>query len=148
MIEEQAEVTAIDGRHAWVSCRSRVDCRRCAEGRGCGGGLIGRWLGDRLHEVRVGHDGGIEVGDCVVIGVDERALLYATVVVYGVPLAGMLAGALAGDRWLGGDLGALAGAGAGLAIGFTWMRAFSRKMRSRRLFEPTVLRRAVNAGSE
>lgn len=148
MVEEQAEVTALEGRHAWVSCRAQAECRRCAEGRGCGGGLIGRWLGDRLHRVRVVHDGGIAVGDCVVIGVDERLLVYAASVVYGIPLVGLFAGAGLAQWWYGTDGAAMAGALLGLAAGFAAVRAISRRMRTQRLFEPAVLRRSISAESK
>ena len=142
MIEEQAEVTEVDGGHAWVACRAQQDCARCAAGNGCGGGLLGRWLGDRLQRIRVTHDGSVRVGECVVIGIDARVVLHAAGVVYGVPLVAMVAGALAGDAAFGSDAGAFAGLVAGLAAGFLWVRAFSRKMPVQRWFQPAVLRRA------
>lgn len=142
MIEEQAEVTAVEGSHAWVACRAQQGCARCAAGNGCGGGLLGRWLGDRLHRVRVVHAGGIAVGDCVVIGLDERALLRLAAAVYGIPLAALIGGAVAAEALYGTDSAALAGAAAGLAGGFAWVRAFSRKMSANRRFQPAVLRRA------
>lgn len=142
MIEEQGEVTALDDAHAWVLCRAQQGCARCDAGRGCGGGVLGRWLGDRLHRVRALHSGGLKVGDCVVIGVDERVLMRAAAVIYGIPLTALLIGAVAGQAWAGSDGGALAGAAAGLLAGFTWVRAISRKMLSHRLFQPAVLRRA------
>lgn len=141
MIEEQAEVTDIDGVHAWVSCRAQQGCARCAAGNGCGGGVLGRWLGDRLHRVRVVHQGGIAVGDCVVIGLDERVLLRAAAAVYGVPLAALLVGASAGQALYGTDAAALAGAAAGFAAGFAWVHVFSRKMARYKRFQPAVLRR-------
>lgn len=141
MIEEQAEVTGVDGFHAWVACRAQQDCARCAAGQGCGGGILGRWLGDRLHRVRAVHDGGVRVGDCVVIGVDERVILFAALLVYGVPLAALLAGALLGQLLAGHDAGALAGLLAGLLGGFLWVRYFSRKMPVQRWSQPAVLRR-------
>ncbi len=148
MVEEQAEVTALDGSHAWVSCRAQAGCARCAEGRGCGGGVIGRWLGDRLHRVRVLHDGGIAVGDCVVIGIDERVLVYAAATVYGIPLTGLFLGAGLAQWWYRTDVAAMAGALLGLAAGFAAVRTISRRMRTQRLFEPAVLRRSVSAESK
>lgn len=142
MIEEQAAVADIDGPHAWVACRAQRDCPRCAEGRGCGGGLLGRWLGDRLHRVRVVHDGGIEVGDCVVIGLEERMLVRATLLVYGIPLLSLFAGAILAAMLGGGsEAWTITGGLAGLAAGFSWLKWFSRKIRGDRRFQPVVLRR-------
>src|SRR5690606_6291282 len=119
-------------------CRAQQDCARCAAGEGCGGGILGRWLGDRLHRVRVAHDGASRPGDCVVIAVSERALFLAAAIVYGVPLAAALAGAIVG-RWAGGgDGAAFAGLLVGLAAGFLWVRAFSRKIPVQRWFQPAI----------
>lgn len=147
MIEEQAEVSDIDGVHAWVSCRAQQDCPRCAAGQGCGGGLLGRWLGDRLHRVRVVHQGGLSVGDCVVIGLEERMLVRATLIVYGIPLFALFAGAALGG-WLGGGSEAwtVTGGALGLAGGFSWLKWFSRKIRGDRRYQPVVLRRVQEHG--
>ncbi|MEX0900198.1 MAG: SoxR reducing system RseC family protein [Gammaproteobacteria bacterium] len=142
MIEEQAEVTEVDGQYAWVACRAQQDCARCAAGQGCGGGLLGRWLGNRLQRVRVTHDGSVRVGECVVIGVDDRVVLRAAAIVYGVPLVALGAGALIGEAVSGSDAGAFGGLVMGLAAGFLWVRSFSRKIPVQRWFQPAVLRRA------
>ena len=57
----------------------------------------------------------LTVGDRVVVAVPDRYLLLASVLVYGLPLAGLLGGALAGLAALGSDLGAAVGAAAGAA---------------------------------
>lgn len=142
MIEERGEVTAVDGGFAWVACRAQQDCARCAAGQGCGGGILGRWLADRLHRVRVVHDGSARVGECVVIAVSERALFLAAALVYGVPLATALAGAVAGRMVSGTEVAAFAGLVLGLGAGFLWVRAFSRKIPVQRWFQPAIVRRA------
>ena len=141
MLEEQGEVTVVDGDFAWVACRAQVDCARCARGEGCGGGILGRWLGDRLHRVRVLHDGAAGVGDCVVIGIDERALAQAALLIYGVPLVAMLGGAILGQSWYGTDVAAGIGLLGGLAAGFAWLAGFSRKIRRHRRLQPRIIRR-------
>lgn len=140
-MEEQGEVTVVDGDFAWVACRAQVDCARCARGEGCGGGVLGRWLGDRLHRVRVVSDGGVGVGDCVVIGIDERALAESAMLIYGVPLLAMLTGAVIGDAWGASDAAAGVGLLAGLAAGFAWLAGFSRKIRHHRRYQPRIIRR-------
>lgn len=141
-------VTVVDGDFAWVACRAQVDCARCARGEGCGGGVLGRWLGDRLHRVRVIHDGTAAVGDCVVIGIDERALAHVAALIYGVPLVAMLVGAIVGHAWFGTDVAAGIGLLLGLAAGFAWLSGFSRKIRRHRRFQPRIIRRvgAVESG--
>ena len=102
MIRESGCVIRIAGSFAWVSCESRAGCERCAQGKGCGGGLLSRLLGDRLYQLRVPVPAGIAVGDQVQLGITEGALLGAACLMYLLPLLALLGGALIGD-FLGGD---------------------------------------------
>ena len=56
------------------------------------------------------------VGERVVVALPDRYLLLASLLVHGLPLAGLLGGALVGFAALGSDLGAAAGAGGGAVI--------------------------------
>ena len=53
---------------------------------------------------------GVQVGSTVTVTLPERYLLLGTLLVYGVPLAALLAGAVLGMAALGSDLGATVGA--------------------------------------
>jgi len=57
----------------------------------------------------------LRVGQRVVVALPDRYLLLLSLLVYGLPLAGLLGGALLGLAALGSDLGAAAGAAAGAA---------------------------------
>jgi sigma-E factor negative regulatory protein RseC len=103
LITETGRVLEVEGEWAWVECRRQVECARCAEGRGCGGGLLGRLLGDRLHKVRAAR-GSVAVapGDQVLIGLGEEVVLRAAAAVYLVPLLLALAGGAAAGALAGG----------------------------------------------
>jgi sigma-E factor negative regulatory protein RseC len=148
LITETGRVLEVDGDWAWVVCRRQVECQRCAEGRGCGGGIIGRMLGDRLHKVRAA-TGAVEVtpGDQVLIGLGEDAVLRAAAAVYLVPLLAALAGGvLATGLAGGGDLAAVLGAAAGLLLGLGWARGYSRRHGADTTFQPVILRRTDGTG--
>jgi sigma-E factor negative regulatory protein RseC len=55
----------------------------------------------------------LAVGDRIVVALPDRHLLLVSLLVYGLPLAGLLGGALLGLAALGSDLGAAGGAAAG-----------------------------------
>jgi sigma-E factor negative regulatory protein RseC len=57
----------------------------------------------------------LAAGERVVVTLPDRYLLLVSLLVYGLPLAGLLGGAVAGLAALGSDLGAAAGAAAGAA---------------------------------
>ncbi len=59
--------------------------------------------------------GPLAVGQRVVVALPDRYLLLVSLLVYGLPLAGLLGGALLGLAAAGTDLGAAAGAAAGAA---------------------------------
>lgn len=89
------------------------------------------------------------VGDHVVIGISESGVVRGSLAVYAVPLAGLFAGALAGQAagiHLGAgatDLPSIAGAVAGLAGGLAWLVRFSRATRMDPTYQPVLLRREI-----
>jgi sigma-E factor negative regulatory protein RseC len=150
LITETGRVLEVEGDWAWVACRRQVECARCAEGRGCGGGVLGRLLGDRLHRIRAA-TGSVAVapGDQVLIGLGEDVVLRAAAAVYLLPLVLALAGALAATALVdGGDLAAIAGAAAGLLLGLRWARGYSRRHAADASLQPVILRRSDGAGCD
>ncbi len=55
----------------------------------------------------------LAVSERVIVALPDRYLLLVSLLVYGLPLAGLLGGALAGLAAVGSDLGAAAGAAGG-----------------------------------
>lgn len=147
MIHEPATVLRIEGNRAWVQCASQAGCQRCAEGKGCGGGLFAALLGKRLQELPIENRAAAQVGEPVVLALDERVILSAALAAYGLPLLGLLlGGGLAavqggGDAWaaLGGGIGFVAG----LLVGRLWSRRAGRPGR----FAPVMLEQAGPAPS-
>jgi sigma-E factor negative regulatory protein RseC len=148
LITEIGRVLEVEGDWAWVACRRQVECARCAEGRGCGGGVLGRLLGDRLHKVRAATGAvAVQPGDQVLIGLGEDAVLRAAAAVYLVPLLLALAGGVAATSLTGGgDPAGIAGAVAGLALGLGWARGYSRRNAANASLQPVILRHTEGAG--
>ncbi|MCZ6560926.1 MAG: SoxR reducing system RseC family protein [Gammaproteobacteria bacterium] len=139
MIRERGCVVRIAGSFAWVSCESRAGCERCAQGKGCGGGLLSKLLGDRLFQLRVPAPDDIKVGDQVQLGISERALLGASCLVYLLPLFALLMGALLGD-FLGGDVPALLLGGSAFFSSFLALHVFRDRIARSSRFQPVILR--------
>lgn len=89
-------VTALDGRTVTVRVPAGASaCRRCAEGRGCGAGLM-RFVAerDRLVRARVGAAERPAVGSAVSIECVGPGVARAALIGYGGPLAGFMSAVL------------------------------------------------------
>lgn len=148
MITEPGTVTRVAGGFVWVRCETQQACQRCAEGRGCGGGLLGRLLGDRLRQVRVAsEDLDLRVGEGVVIGLGETVLVRAALVMYLVPLLLLFIAAAITHRLTGGDdLWTVAGGAAGLVAGLAVARRFGLRHSADPRYQPVVLGRLLEGG--
>lgn len=120
MIEEQGRVIDVTSAGVWVQTVKASTCSGCKAKKGCGHHLLaaGRGSGQAAH-IYVSCDRPLRVGDQVVLGISEQALLKAALWVYGLPLLLLFAGAAVG-HWLapGGGDSSLWGGLAGLLAGF------------------------------
>jgi sigma-E factor negative regulatory protein RseC len=144
LLEEPARVLSVSAGRAVVEARRRSACGRCAVRSGCGHGLLDS-LASRhavAFELSVPEAlaDGLRPGDLVVVGVAQDAVLGAALRVYGPPLAGLVAGTLAGGALLGSDGAAALGAALGLLAGSAAIRVLDRRAP---LPAPRLLRRAA-----
>lgn len=144
LITERARVLRVADGVAWVQCESQSGCARCAAGEGCGGGLFAKLLRGRLEELPVTLPADRVrdplPGDWLLIGLSTSAVQSASLLMYGLPLAGLLAGAMGSAFMLANDLVALAGALLGLSAGLWLARRQATKLGSDGRLRPVLLR--------
>lgn len=121
MTESEAVVTRLDGEYAWVDLQPQSGCTTCGESGGCG-----LSDGKGKPQQRLRNSIGAQVGDRVVLGVPDGAVLRATLYCYLLPLATVFALA-AGGLAVAGEAGAILGAMAGLGLGWLAMRLAGRR---------------------
>lgn len=127
MITETGQIAVVSDGDVWVDCATRSDCQRCAEGRGCGGAVLGRVLGDRKYRVQVRCENDRPtVGEAVSLQLDETVLLRAALLVYLLPLTGLLLGAVAGQVFAG-EIMAMVGGAVGFGLALTVSRLLARR---------------------
>jgi sigma-E factor negative regulatory protein RseC len=146
MIEESAQVVATEGEFAWVETQRQSTCGGCAANKGCGTATLAKVLGKKRTRVRALNHSGAQVGDQVIVGVEESALVRGSLAVYAVPLltllAGSIIGSLLGKQWLlEGEGLALVLGGVGLLAGLAWLKGFTRRISHDSRYQPVVLRR-------
>lgn len=149
VIEETARVASIDGDTVEVVTERRSACGSCAAQKGCGTSLLAAWFPQRQLRFRVHNAVGARVGDRVVVGLDEAYLQRGALLLYAVPLAGLLLGSIAGDFVLGAgglhpEPGAIGGGLLGLFAALRFVRrnrlepAGGHAIRLLRLAQPSI----------
>ena len=147
MIEERGEVTAVNPPYAMVVTQRSSSCGGCST-KGCGTRSLSELFATRSQEMKVLNPVDARVGDRVVLGLEESALLRGSLAVYIVPLLAMIAGGVLGEALAPAlsfsisEYLSLPAAFAGLAAGFLWVRRFGRRMSSDHRFMAVILRRA------
>ncbi len=147
MIEEHAVVVAVKDDVAMLEVIRKNPCGLCGKTRGCGISLWGK-LFNHKSTFKAGNQIGAMVGDNVIVGIEEHAMLKNSMLIYGIPLAALLLGALFGMALLPADASAvskdiyaLVGAAAGLALGLLWLRGRAGGQRFDPGHQPVILRR-------
>ena len=127
MITETGKVVALKGDRVWVQTIRASACQSCAARNGCGQKVLAAATGGRANQILVTNTINARVGDEVTIGIDEQALLGASLVVYAIPLILMVAASILGHHLSAGqDLAAMLSAAGGLALGFLVVRKLQR----------------------
>ncbi len=143
MTDQEAVVSRVEGDYAHVEvCGTAGGCGRCHEAGGCQSGILGQLFRSRPRSYRLANPIGAAPGDRVVVRVAEGAALRAALLVYALPAAFLLLGAVAGTA-LGdaanGDAAAVTGALSGFVVGVLSGLTL-RKVPLGRIARPVLLR--------
>ncbi|KAB7627555.1 SoxR reducing system RseC family protein [Alkalilimnicola sp. S0819] len=141
MLREEGRVVAVADGVAWVETQRRATCDSCAVNKGCGTGAMAKALGRKPLRIRVIDELGARIGEPVLIGLPEQALLSGSLAVYLVPLLLLLVFAALGDSLGRGQALVVLLGLVGLALGFAWVRLFGRRIARDPRYQPSLLRR-------
>ena len=97
MIEEKALVVAIEGEDVLLQTQRRSACQSCSVKQGCGTSVLSKVIGKRSSQILVANTLHADVGDEVVIGINDNALVKGSLLVYALPLILLITGALLGE---------------------------------------------------
>lgn len=151
MIEERAQVVAIKGNKLVLQAQTQSACGSCSARQGCGTSLLSKVIGRKFTRFQVENNVDAAVGDTVLVGIAEDALLKGSLVMYVVPLLGMLVFALLSDFLLvesaqPRDLLTALSAIMGLVLGSVISRWYFQRRASVQLFSPVILRKITEHG--
>jgi sigma-E factor negative regulatory protein RseC len=141
-------IVAIDAASVTIAVQAGQQCARCASGRGCGAGLLGSGRKTLLVQVALPPGNALRQGDRVSLALQGTQLLRATLLVYGLPLAGVLLVMTLGSLLVAdmGDWLAAGLAAGGLAAGAAAGRRLLGNSQCLRQFVPTIEGQPHGAG--
>ena len=156
MIEEQAQVVDVKGNKLLLQAQTQSACGSCSASKGCGTSLLSKVIGRKFTHFQAENNVNAIVGDTVVVGIPEDALLKGSVVMYIIPIIGMLVFALL-SGWLlsdelfiesaqSRDLMIAVSAIMGLIFGSLISKWYFQRQSSTQLFSPVVLRKIIDHG--
>jgi len=145
MIEEKALIVETRENVAWVETQRQSTCSTCQVQKGCGTSVLHKVLGQKRTRLQVLNPAGFEIGDEVVLGLQENALIKGSLMLYALPLFFMFGFAILGyAAFLLYELTYTEGykilfSLSGLAAGFFWVSKYSKKISNDPNFQAVIL---------
>jgi sigma-E factor negative regulatory protein RseC len=148
MIEETARVIAIENNQLLLEAETSAACNACAAKQGCGTSVLSKWIGRKFTRFQVPNTVNARVGDQVVVGLAEEAMLKGSVFVYLLPLLAMIGSALLADGLISTDAASrdllvVVSAVAGFVVMLFISRWFLSTSTNRSRLTPVVLRKNI-----
>lgn len=97
MIEEKAIVVAIENEYALVQTQRRSACQSCSVKQGCGTSVLSKVVGKKVSQIRIDNTLNVNIGDEVLLGIEDNALVQGSLLMYALPLVFLLFFAVVGE---------------------------------------------------
>jgi len=134
MLTETGSVVAVEDDGLWVETLKLSACGKCQARHGCGQKLLANYNPEMSYIKALYPECGADkrwvLGAQVVIGVDEHALVRATLLAYLVPLLTLIAGLFLGHLAFEHEVSAALGALLGLIAGGVFVRWYGKYLDS------------------
>lgn len=142
MIEESAQVTRVVDSGVWIEVNRKSACAACSAQAGCGQKKLVDWLPTKQVELFVDNPLNLILspGQVVTVGLEEGALVRASMLVYLTPLFGLIGATLILNILNFSETFQILGAILGLTVGFVLTRVVSVRRLALGDFTPQLLR--------
>ena len=148
MIEERAVILSLQSEPsqtqttATLEIERKTACGLCGLTRGCGNSIWGRLFGHQTTAFKAQNRINAKVGDSVIVGINEKALLKSALLLYVLPLVTLFFGAILASQLWQTDVITMLGAAIGLVLGLLWVKGHTMSSRYFSLQQPVILRLA------
>ncbi|CAJ0992272.1 SoxR-reducing system protein RseC [Pantoea sp. Nvir] len=140
MIKEWATVVAWHNGIATVHMGAKTACNGCSAYHACGGYTLNNLGSKDTHAVTIVSSMPLKPGQRIELGTKENSLIGATLLVYVMPLLGLLLLAGLSQSLFHSDMAAVYGALLGGSGGFIIAKSISLKVGNLAAFQPIILR--------
>lgn len=142
MLKETGRVVAIDDDSVWVETINQSTCGSCAAEKGCGQSVLAKWSAKESY-LKVLLDGRdpntVQVNDEITLGIPEDVVVKSSLLLYCLPIALMIAGALVGENVFAQEWITVLGAALGFAVGGAFVSLVSHLKRGDRRSQPVII---------
>ena len=146
MIEERAVILSLDNFSGIPSATLEIErksaCGLCGQTRGCGNSIWGKLFAHQSTAFKAQNRINAKVGQSVIVGINESALLKSALLLYILPLVTLFLGALLATKFNPNDASAMVGAVLGLVMGLIWVKGYTMSNSYFSLQQPVILRLA------
>jgi sigma-E factor negative regulatory protein RseC len=148
MIEERAVILSLQSDPsqtetiATLEIERKTACGLCGQTRGCGNSIWGKLFGHQTTAFKAQNRINAKVGQSVIVGINEKALLKSALLLYILPLVTLFIGAILASQLWHSDGSTMLGAVAGLVLGLLWVKGHTMSNRYFSLQQPVILRLA------
>ena len=148
MITETAIVVLIEDNQTWVETQRKSACGQCSASKGCGTSVLSKVIGNKLSKIKAINNIDAQVGDEVVIGLNEQSLLKGAFMTYMLPLVFMFIFALVGQvisanlQIQNNELLVVVFSVVGLLLGLRQVKTFSSAIAKDESYQPVILKKS------
>ncbi|MET1254111.1 SoxR reducing system RseC family protein [Aliikangiella maris] len=141
MLYETGLVTKLEGDIAWVNTKAKLACSSCKIASSCGSGILENYLSGKIFVSPIENRLNASIGDEVIIAVAKSSVTKASLLVYFVPLLGLVCGAIGGTLGFNSEPVTIALAMLGLLIGIMVIRFNQSTLQQNSAFIPKMVKK-------
>lgn len=150
MIEERAVILSLEANEsnpdtsniAVLEIERKTACGLCGQTRGCGNSIWGKLFAHRSTAFKANNNINASVGQSVIVGINEQALLWSALLLYILPLVTMLIASILTMQVNDSNGVVMLAALAGLIVGLLWVKGFTASNQYFVMQQPIILRLA------
>ena len=148
MITENAIVVSIENNQTWIETQRKSACGQCSANKGCGTSVLSKVMGNKLSTMKAINKINAQVGDEVIVGLNEDSLLKGAFFAYLLPLFYLFLFSFVGQftadyfQIKNSELVIISFAVIGFYFGMKKLKVFSASIANNENYQPVILKKA------